>query len=363
MLIKTVIITNIPSPYRLPLWDELKKLCDLNVICIAENEKNRLWQTEDRSYISFLKSYHFYFHERDWPLHFSFPFALLVQLVRENPDTVIITGYDSLQYWEALLYAKVLGKKTVLWSGSTLLSSRSKNRFVNVLKSFFIRHFDAYYTYGSQATEYLVHHGADRDSIVTGTNTVDTGYFKENTSDETTHNATLKFLYVGQLLKRKGLENTLKAFGMIGRRDWTFTIIGKGPDEEKLKQMVMDLHLQDNVYFVGYKQKEEILGYFSDSHILIMPSYLEVWGLVLNEALASGLFCLSSKYAGATFDLIKEGENGYVIDPQNVDDIVHNIQKTFDVSFDIRKIKNDFTVCPENEAQKLLVASQKAMKR
>lgn len=358
---KTTIITNMPTPYRLPLWKAFSHLVDLNVICISAMEKNRHWKIEADDYITILKSYHFYFHKRDWPLHFSFPFALLIKLVRENPSVVIVTGYDSLQYWEALLYAKIFGKKTVLWSGSTLLSSRSKNKYINQLKSFFIRRFDTYYTYGSQATEYLIHHGADRDSVVTGTNTVDTGYFKQHTTNEMPDRKMLKFLYVGQLLERKGLENTLKAFGTLDRNDWSLAVIGKGPDEEKLKQLVSDLHLQSNVHFLGYKQKEEILGYFSDSHILIMPSYLEVWGLVLNEALASGLFCLSSKYAGATFDLIEEGENGYIIDPLDIDDIVHKIQKTFNVSFDKQKIKNDFIVSPENEAEKLFAAAQEAL--
>lgn len=363
MFIKTIIITNIPTPYRLPLWKAFSHLVDLNVVCISAMEKNRHWKVESDDYITILKSYHLFFSKRDWALHFSLPFSLFSGLVKKNPDVVLISGYDAIQYWEALLYAKAFGKKTVLWSGSTLLSSRSKNRFVNRLKSFFIRRFDAYYTYGSQATEYLIHYGADPDSIVTGINTVDTEYFKQSTSDEMNNGTTLRFLYVGQLLERKGLENTLKAFGTLARNDWSLTVIGKGPDKEKLKQLVADLHLQNNVHFVGYKQQDEILGYFSDSHILIMPSYLEVWGLVLNEALASGLFCLSSMYAGATFDLIKEGENGYIIDPQNVDDIVHNIQKTFDINFDKRKIKNNFSVSPKNEAIKLFAAVKKAFNR
>ena len=361
MFIKTIIITNMPTPYRLPLWRAFSHLVDLNVICISAMEKNRHWKVAADDYVTILKSYHLFFSKRDWALHFSIPFSLFVKLVKENPDVVFITGYDAIQYWEALLYAKVFRKRTVLWSGSTLLSSRSKNRYVNAVKNFFIQRFDAYYTYGSQAAKYLIHHGANLDSIIVGTNTVDTEYFKQNTSNEVTDDSTLKFLFVGQLLERKGLENTLKAFGTLKRNDWSLTVVGKGSDEEKLKQLVSNLHLINNVDFVGYKQKEEILIYFSDSQVLIMPSYLEVWGLVLNEALASGLFCLSSKYAGATFDLIKEGKNGYVIDPQNIEDIADKIKKTFDICFDKRRIKDDFIVSLENEAKKLLAASQKAM--
>lgn len=357
---KVTLITNIPTPYRLPLWRSLSKLVDLNVICISATEKNRHWKIDLDPYITILTSTHLFFHSLDWGLHFTIPFALTRKLIKTSPDVVIIAGYDNIQYWEALLYTKLARKKVVFWNGSTLLSSRSKNKIVSYMKQFFIRRFDAYYTYGSKATEYLIHYGANPNTIITGKNTVDTDYFKINTTDTNPDNGKLNFLYVGQLLERKGLENTLKAFGNLERRDWILTIIGTGNDEEKLKNLVNKLNLNENVFFEGYKQKEEILSYFSNSEILIMPSYLEVWGLVLNEGLASGLFCLSSKYAGATFDLIEEGKNGLIIDPLDISSFSDTINQCFNLSYDKRTIKNSFIVTPTNQANQIYHSIEKA---
>lgn len=359
--LKSVIITNIPSPYRLPLWRSLCQLVNLSVICISETERNRHWNVVLDRHIIILKSAHIFFSRLDWGLHFTIPFALTQKLIKTSPDVVIIAGYDNMQHWEALLYAKIFGKKTVFWNGSTLLSSRSNNKAINFLKSFFIKSVDAYYTYGTKATEYLIHHGANPDNVITGTNTVDTDYFKENTSDSSLDDGNVKFLYVGQLLERKGLENTLQAFRSLKQTNWTLTIIGTGPDERKLKKIVTDFTLEKNIFFEGYKQKEEILKYFSDSNILIMPSYLEVWGLVINEALASGLFCLSSKYAGATFDLIDEDKNGLIIDPLDINSFVNDLQRCFDLQLDKREIKTSFTIAPNSEAIKIYNSIQKAL--
>jgi len=357
---KAILITNIPTPYRLPLWDILNNQINIKVICISDNEKNRQWDIENRSYIHFLKSYHFFFQKKDWALHFSIPFSLFFLLRKQNPDAIIITGYDSLQFWEAFFYAKIYGKKKILWNGSTLLSSRSQNKVVNRIKKYFINSFDSYYTYGSKATEYIESFGVDSQKIITGTNTVDSDFYKHNTKDEVVYKNRVNFLFVGQLIERKGLKNTIEAFSKISHQNWKLTIVGSGPDENMFKKQVIDYHLDDKIKFVGFKQKNEIIDYYSEADVFLMPSYLEVWGLVLNEALASGLFCLASKYAGATFDLIKEGENGLVIDPKNVDDLVHKIDMVFERNFDKKSIKNSFDVSYEKETQKIIEAIKKA---
>lgn len=358
----TILITNIPTPYRIPLWDKLKESIPFDVTCISHMEKNRLWNIENRDYISFLKSYHFFISKMDWAIHFTIPFSLFFKLMIKNPDNLLITGYDSFAYWEALLYAKIFRKKTILWNGSTLLSSRSKSKIVNLLKKVFINSFDSFYTYGTEATKYIEHFGIKSENIVTGINCVDTEYFKNKTSDEKSNTTTLNFLYVGQLIERKGLENTLKAFSKIENKNWKLSIIGKGEDEDKLINLVENLNLKNNVIFEGFKQKDEIVKYYSQSDVFLMPSYSEVWGLVLNEALASGLFCLSSKYAGATIDLIEEGKNGFPIDPLIIEDIEKKIIKTFELNINKKYIKDSFDVNYEDEANKIINSIKKATK-
>lgn len=364
-IIKITLITNIPTPYRIPVWKEIHNKTDFRVICISKIEKNRSWNIENIHFITFLKSFHLFFEKLDWGFHFTIPFSLFFTLIKRNPDSIIITGYDNFQYWEALFYAKVFRKKTVFWNGSTLLSSRSKNKLVNALKRFFINRFDSYYTYGTKATEYLLSFGASKEAIVTGTNTVDTKFYKQNTQNiqyNTLHNGTKTFLFIGQLLERKGLTNTIKAFADVKSKNWNLIIVGTGSDEQMLRELILEKDLENNIQLVGYKQKEEVLSYLSNAEILLMPSYREVWGLVLNEGLASGLFCLSSKYAGATFDLVKEGVNGLILDPFNISEFTKVIEKTLTLTFDKLKIKNTIEVSVITESDKIISAVHKSLK-
>lgn len=353
---KTILITNIPSPYRIPLWNEIRKLTDLAVICIAKNENNRHWHNGNYPYVCFLKSYHFFVNKKDWAIHLSLPFSLLFKLIKHAPDVIIITGYDSFQYWEALLYAKLFNKKTVMWNGSTLLSSRLNNKIINRIKKYFICLFDSYYTYGTQATKYLEFFGANSAKIITGTNTIDTQWYRNNIIDNAKNTEVIKLLYVGQLIERKGLDNTILALAKITKTNWQLTIVGSGVDENLLKQLVKSYNLEDKINFVGFKQPKEVIYFYQVSDVFLMPSYNEVWGLVVNEALASGLFCLSSKYAGVSFDLIEQGVNGYTIDPKNIDDIADKIELIFTKDFDKNIISNSMNIFPKQQALKIIEA-------
>jgi len=91
-----------------------------------------------------------------------------------------------------------------------------------------------------------------------------------------------------------------------------------------------------NVIFKGFKQQEELIKHYLFSDIFILPSFKEVWGLVVNEALTSGLYVLSSKYAGASYNLIEDGFNGEVFDPGNVDEIAKLIKKS---KYEIKNIR------------------------
>ena len=72
----------------------------------------------------------------------------------------------------------------------------------------------------------------------------------------------------------------------------------------------------DNVHFVGFQKKEALANYYMAADLLVLPTQSDVWGLVINEAMACGLPVLTTPYAGAR-ELIKEGETGYLFDVQN----------------------------------------------
>jgi glycosyltransferase involved in cell wall biosynthesis len=177
---------------------------------------------------------------------------------------------------------------------------------------------DAIVTYGKMATDYVIYFGANQNKVFTGCNTVDIKFYNKAIisplkKDFVNRFRGINILYVGQLIERKNLFALLKAFEKIYSLGVNLIVVGDGPLKSKLQQYCTENKIP-NIYFEGYKQKEDLLEYYAISQVFVLPSYKEVWGLVVNEALSAGLLTIISKHAGAS-ELIVDGKNGYKFDP------------------------------------------------
>lgn len=337
---KVILITNILSPYRIPLFNYINQKGDFNfkVIVLAEKEQNREWQLAKEK-IKFnyevLPGWHLFFRtkRREIPVHFNI--GVFRQLLKYKPDVVITSGYDSLAYWVTFFYSKIFKKKYILWDETTLLSAGGIKGLRGLLKKIIIRGADRYIASGTKAKEYLEYFGAKVKNIFFSLSTVDVDYFYNKTVQfrsssnfllDRNKYPKLLVLYIGQLIKRKGIGQVLKSLNTLKDPEIGFMILGSGPEEKKLKEFCNENNLK-NVFFEGFHQQEELPKYYAMADIFILPSFEEVWGLVVNEALASGLYVLCSKYAGAAYDLINN-ENGVIFDPENIDEMVKLVQKT-----------------------------------
>ena len=351
---KILFITNIISPYRIPLWNYLYRAEEFNfkVVALAEKEANREWRVA-KEQIKFnyqiLPGFHRFIRSRELPLHLN---RGLWRVLRQyKPDTIITSGYDTPAYWQALLYCKFFKKKYILWNGTTLLSVGTTGGFIGRMKRVIVKGADRYITYGTKAAEYLVYLGAPERHIHVGVNTVDMDWFRGQVVELRQEEAFLKeravypkflLLYVGQLIKRKGLFQVLKALAELNDPDIGLLVVGSGPQEEELRRFCRDQGLR-NIYFEGFHQQGELPKYYALADVLIMPSFEEVWGLVTNEALAGGLYVLCSDRAGAAYDLIKEGCNGALFDPHNVEKLALLIQETKKQLEEIRARREDIS--------------------
>lgn len=331
-MIRTLILTNTIAPYRIPVLNKLKehKEIKLQVWYLEEREKNRQWNINHQEIkydYQCLPGVHTYIQKLDMGVHIN-P-GIFFKLIRENPDVIITSGYDSLGYWSALVYCRLFRKKFIVWWGSTLDSSRVQNTMVNRVRKFFFKSADSFVTYGTESAKCLRHYGVEERKIVVGYNTVDVRYYRNkyyeslvNEGMDFIQSDKIKMLFIGQLIERKGLVQIIDALRLLNHSQWELRIVGSGPDEQKLKQKVKEFGLEKQIYFEGYKQKEELTNYLVQSHCLLFPSLIEVWGLVVNEALASNTFVLASKYAGATKDIILDQQNGLIIDPMDENDLL-----------------------------------------
>lgn len=133
-------------------------------------------------------------------------------------------------------------------------------------------------------------------------------------------------LSASNLIKTKGIDLNIKAISLLITKypNIKYLIIGDGPEKEKLKSLVDELGLKDNVFFLGKLPHEEVMKYMSIVNIFCLPSWEEGFGVVYIEAMAHGKPTIGVKGEGIE-DVIVSGENGFLVNPHDEKDIADTI--------------------------------------
>lgn len=129
---------------------------------------------------------------------------------------------------------------------------------------------------------------------------------------------------VGQFIHRKGFDVLLNAWAKCDK-EYELYIIGATPTKEYL-DIKEKLHLE-NVHFEGFKTKEELNCYYQAADLFVFPTREDIWGLVVNEAMANGLPVITTDKCVAGLELIKNGENGYIVPTENQDELAKRINE------------------------------------
>src|SRR4029450_2851326 len=103
-----------------------------------------------------------------------------------------------------------------------------------------------------------------------------------------------------------------------GNRPWDLVLLGDGPLRADLCRLISDLRLHDHVHLPGFVKYRELPTYYALADVFVHASITEQWGLVVNEAMATGLPVIVSNRCGCVPDLVAEGKNGYPFDPGSV---------------------------------------------
>lgn len=137
----------------------------------------------------------------------------------------------------------------------------------------------------------------------------------------------VEFITAGYLLKRKGMDVILAALEKIvkTKKNIVYHIVGNGPQRENLETMVINRGLKNYVVFHGFIPNSEIQSLYHKADVFVSMSRSESWGQMYLEAMACGLPIISSKNVGSN-EIIKDGEFGFLVRQENVDDLVKKME-------------------------------------
>lgn len=237
---------------------------------------------------------------------------------------LIISGEFGLRSLSAWFTARLLRVPLVLWSEETSATARAKGGLRLMVRRFLIPRAKAFLVLGRPAADYLQSWGVPTSKIYVGAQAVDNGFWLEESgkSDRARIRQEMgltgtTFVAVGRLVELKGFDLLLNAWAGIPKdlqKRHTLLIIGEGAERERLEAQANRLHIA-RVIFAGHKSLAELAGMYAAADVLVFPSLVDVWGMVVNEAMACGVPVLASRYAGASQELIDGTGAGEVIDP------------------------------------------------
>lgn len=123
-----------------------------------------------------------------------------------------------------------------------------------------------------------------------------------------------KFLYVGKLNRRKGIEDFLVAFSTLSDADnWGLVFLGSDETNGYYKKISKKLGIKNRVLFVDRVQADRVVSFFSSADVFVLPSRFDGWGAVVSEAASIGLPIISTDQTGAAFHLVSNEKNGYIV--------------------------------------------------
>jgi glycosyltransferase involved in cell wall biosynthesis len=324
---KAILLTEIISPYRIPVFNAIAKRLGHEFLALffGETESRRQWQVQcDRIEFDYQVLPGFRFQRRGRNPFFFNPTVLAI-LMKHRPEVLVLGGYHHPTSLLVLAFARLFETPLVLWGESNLNDERSSQPMLEAYKRWFMRHCTKFLAVGTSSRDYFLAYGVRPKDVHIAPNAVDNDFFFRKSFEYRQNNPLRELypyqviLYVGRVIQAKGVMNLICAYEMIANQvDAGLLIVGDGQDKDRYEVYCREREL-DRAQFIGFVHQEELPMYYALADVFVFPTHSDPWGFVLNEALACGLPVISTDVAGAMPDLVRHGRNGYVFSKGDVD--------------------------------------------
>jgi glycosyltransferase involved in cell wall biosynthesis len=328
------------SKYKGSVFTELHNISaidsiNFNFFQIAETESDR----------SSLTNVDLHYHVYPYDLMFNGAYEAVPRshLIRKlfgsvwhsKADLILLPGFHRPEYWAMLLAAVLKGTKRAVFCDSTIYD-QPQSFVKGLLKRLFFAFCHGFFVYGERARAYVMHYGASPKVVFYRCQAAALlpGYSSAMAlqqrlvlapSADSPH-----FLYVGRLSPEKSLDTLLRAFVRV--RDAlpaaTLVLVGAGPQRQELDDLRHTLGLGNSVLFTGSMDVAALAIEYAKATCLVLPSFSEPWGLVVNEALSYGCPVVVSHRCGCVPELVENTPTGYVFEARNVGDLASKLVAT-----------------------------------
>ena len=283
-------------------------------------------------------------------------------LEQMNPDVVTVNGWNN---FGSLIAANCCMRRRIPMVVMSESSRQDEPRtwWKEAIKRRIIGLYSAALVGGQRHVEYLVELGMPPERVFTGYDVVDNEYFRQKAEEVRSQRSEVRqkyalpenyFLASARFIEKKNLTALIEAFAEYRQRSevrgrksdishqhspWDLVLLGDGPLRQAINSQLSTLNLCSHVHLPGFKPYDQLPIYYALANAFVHGSTTEQWGLVVNEAIASGLPVIVSERCGCVPELVQG--NGFTFDPTNEHELIARLLEMASVSDEERKHMGD----------------------
>lgn len=232
-------------------------------------------------------------------------------------NLIIVTGWYSHQWNRNLQIAKKINRSLIVASAIDNIKAIKTTHKLRQLFGML-----AYRVYLSRIFDYCLVPGTDSSELMKflghPSSKIYQGYYGASSQIYSTcvkiRNRPKNFLFVGQIIPRKGIDILINAFKLYQKAGGTYGLTIVGSTDEKEDKAILSIEEFQSIQLLSFAQPDKIADLMNWHRVLITPSRFDHWATVVCEAAACGCLLVASKQVGASNDIIKNGINGFVFD-------------------------------------------------
>ena len=376
-----------PVQYHAPIYKALaaENDVDLTVLYGSDIGAKKFYSKEFRSFIEWdiplFEGYKYIFFKNFSLRIIKGTFSrinvgMFFHIIVNQYDVVVIHGYDTVSSWLVFMAAKLKGVK-IIWRGeASIRPSNRQNFFKKFIKQRLLPSYfsscDAviYSCTGNQ--EYINQFNVDPSKMFLMPCAVDNQFFRDsrlslkeradfrrtlNISDED-----FVILFASRFISRKRPLDLINAVSNINNKNIFLLFVGDGPLKLEMQSLVKKFGLKS--FFTGFIGQKQVSSYYSIADMYAILSDYDASPKSLNEALNFELPILVTDKVGTAYDLVKDGQNGFIVRSrdikemsQKIDHLNNNRLRTISMGKNSLPISNDWTI--ENDIKGLKKAIKK----
>jgi glycosyltransferase involved in cell wall biosynthesis len=321
---QVVFITDIVTPYMVAVLEALAKRVHLTaVFCARAGSRGAGWAFDEPFPFRFrlLDGPAVRLRGRDAADIYPNPKILRV-LIAERPAAVI-SGAFSLPTILAAAYARLTGARLIIHSDGTAYSERGLGWGQLLARHALLREATACVGNSQPAVQRFVGLGALPDRVFHAPHTTNIAPLhavaRKRFASPDPDARTAVVLHVGRLIPRKGITRLLQAMARATpHASLRLVLVGDGSDGPRLRRLAQELGITRDVEFRGFVDQPALPEVYAEADIFAFPTLSDPFGIALLEAAGAGLPLVASPFGGATLELIEDGRNGFIREPDDI---------------------------------------------